>query len=132
MKFRVFYAPQVFRTWEKIYVLTSDDRLYCEFLMRFSRQTIERNGMTYENFAPKNFSWGTGVEGNKGVAFTNYQECEKELTWNEYKNLSPSSLLSGYSSSISSQIRWVESYLRAKGLTEKDWDEEIYNKFNLK
>jgi hypothetical protein len=130
MNFRIFYAPQIFRTWEKVFVLTSDGKLYCEYLMRFNLEKIIESNIDYENFAPKNFSWGQGVEGNKGVAFTNYQECENELSWEEYKNLKASSLLSGYSSSISSQIRWVEKYLTSLGLSERDWDSELFQKFN--
>jgi hypothetical protein len=130
MKFRIFYAPQVFRTWEKVFVLTSDGKLYCEYLMKFNIQKIEKSNIDYDNFVAKNFAWGEGVEGNNGVAFTDYQECEKELTWEEYKNLKASSLLSGYSSSISSQIRWVEKYLTALGLNETDWDRVCFSKFN--
>lgn len=130
MKFRIFYASQVFRTWEKLFVLTSDGKLYCEYLMRFNLQKIEKLNVDYENFAPKNFAWGKGVEGNKGEALTNYQECEKELSWEDYKNLKPSNLLTGYSSSIPSQIRWVEKYLTSFGLSEIDWDSELFQTFN--
>lgn len=130
MKFRIFYAPQVFRTWEKVFVLTSDGKLYCQYLFKFSKQEIIKNDINYNNFAPKDYSWGKGVEGDRGIAVTNFQECEKELSWNEYTNLRASSLLSGYSqNNISQQIRWVNNYLSSIGLTPNDWDEESYNKF---
>lgn len=130
MKFRIFYAPQVFRTWEKVFVLTSDGKLYCQYLMRFAVSRIREENINYENFAPKDFSWGKGVSGEKGVAFSNFQDCEKELTWDEYKNLRASSLLSGYPNSIPNQLRWVEEYLNTIGLKPEDWDESTYKKFN--
>jgi hypothetical protein len=138
MKFRIFYAPQVQRTWEKVFILTSDGKLYCEYLMRFVSETIKKENIDYVNFKPSDFSWGKGVEGIKtemGLAqgaITNYQDCKKELTYNEYLNLTPSHLLSGYKSDdIKKQIRWVQNYLIKLGLKPEDWDETIYNSFHL-
>jgi hypothetical protein len=123
MKFRIFYAPQVFKTWEKLFVLTEDGKLYSEYLMRFNLEKIQKSNINYENFRAKDFSWGKGVEGNSGIAYSNYQDCEKELSWEEYKNLKPSNLLSGYKiNDINSQIRWVEKYLKLNDLDEQDWD----------
>jgi len=130
MKFRIFYAPQVFGTWEKIYVLTDDGKLHCDYLFRFILQKIDESGIDYQNFAPKDYAWGKGVEGNRGVAFTNYQGCEKELSWEDYINLKPSFLLNGYSATdITRQIRWVQKYLAEIGLNPKDWDEANFNRF---
>jgi hypothetical protein len=134
MKYRIFYAPQVFGTWEKLFVLTSDGHLYCEYLFRFTLNKIELSGFNYDNFAPTNYSWGKGIEGNNGIAFTNYQSCEKELSWDEYIKLKPSPLLSGYNSTyITRQIKWIENYLTSSGLSSKDWDESIFNRLkNIK
>ncbi len=129
MKFRIFYAPQVFNTWEKLFVLTSDGVLYCEYLFKFALNVINETNINYETFAPKDYSWGKGVEGNKGVAFTNYQGCEKELTWEEYLNLKPSALLSKYNGSIPRQIGWVQEYLKRIHLTHENWDNDNYKKF---
>ena len=130
MKFRIFYAPQVFNTWEKVYVLTDDGKLYCEYLYHFNASKIIENNLDYNNFAPKSFSWGIGVEGTRGIAFTNYQGCEKELSWEEYANLKPSSRLSGYAASIPAQIKWVQKYLSRLGISAENWDKENYEKFN--
>lgn len=131
MKFRIFYAPQVFKTWEKVYVLTNDGKLYCEYLDHFNPSEIIQNNLDYTNFAPKSFSWGIGVEGDRGIAFTNFQGCEKELSWEEYVNLKPSLRLSGYdTTSIRSQIKWVQNYLSKLGINSANWDKETYEKFN--
>ena len=98
--------------------------------MRFNKQTIKRDGIDYDNFAPKNISWGKGVQGDQGTAYSNYQGCDKELTLEEYKNLKPSRLLSGYGGSVSRQIRWVPDYLRSIGLELEDWDQEKYDIIN--
>ncbi len=134
MKYRIFYAPQVFGAWEKLFVLTSDGRLYCEYLFRFILNKIELSGFNYNNFTPADYSWGKGVEGHKGIAFTNYQSCEKELSWDEYIKLKPSPLLSGYNATdIKRQIKWVENYLTSNGLSPIDWDEAGFNRFkNIK
>ncbi|MBK8368174.1 MAG: hypothetical protein IPL10_12360 [Bacteroidetes bacterium] len=130
MKFRIFYAPEVFRTWEKVLILTSDGKLYCEYLFKFELNKIEKTGLNYETFAPKDFNWGKGVEGNRGIAFSNYQDCEQELTWDEYSNLRPGQLLSGYKpNDINRHLRWVSRYLKTIGLSPSDWDKEMYNKF---
>lgn len=128
MKFRLFYAPQVFKTWEKLFILTNDGNLHCQYLMRFEISKIEKNNIDYENFRATDYSWGKGVEGDSGIAFSNYQDCKKELTWEEYKNLEPSSLLSGYKRHhIDAQIRWVEDYISELGLTPDDWDDRFVN-----
>jgi len=137
MKFRIFYAPQVLGTWEKVFVLTENGALYCEYLMRFIPDTIKKEKIDYVDFKPSDFSWGKGVEGKKtemglaNGAITNYQDCKKELTYNEYLKLVPSQLLSRYSSNnINAQIRWVQSYLRRLGMKHENWDETLYNSIN--
>ncbi len=138
MKFRIFYAPQAQGAWEKLFVLTSDGKLYCEYLMRFVPDTIKKENIDYVNFKPSDFSWGKGVEGVKtemglaSGAITNYQDCKKELTYNEYLSLIPSAKLSGYKSDdIKKQIRWVQNYLTRLGLKPENWDEILYNSIHL-
>lgn len=131
MKFRIFYAPESYKTWEKLFVLTSDGKLFCEYLYEFNLRTIEETNIKYEEFIPQDYSWGKGVRGDNGVALTNYQTCEKEISWIEYINLKPSSLLSKYNNStISKQIRWVQNYLSSIGLDSSNWDSEFYDKLN--
>jgi hypothetical protein len=123
MRFRIFYAPQVFSTWEKIFVLTEDGILYCQFLMNFEISFICKRNIDYLKFRAIDFSWGKGVIGSNGVAFSNYQECKNELSFNQYKLLEPSERLARYSSiNIVNQIRWVESYISEKGISINDWD----------
>lgn len=131
MKFRIFYAPEIYRTWEKLFVLTSDGKLFCEYLLQTNLMTIEKLNINYETFIPQNYSWGKGVSGDNGVAFTNYQLCEKELSWDEYINLKPAALLSEYNNTtISKQIRWIQNYLSSIGLDSSNWDNEFYSKLN--
>lgn len=138
MKFRIFYAPQVQRTWEKVFILTSDGTLYCEYLMKFKTEVTRRTNFNYLDFKPTNYSWGKGVEGIKtelglaNGAISNYQDCKTELSYNEYLNLSPSRLLSDYKSNdINKQIRWVQNYLCRLGLKAHNWDETLYNSIHL-
>lgn len=137
MKFRIFYAPQTAGTWEKIFVLTSNGKLYCEYLMRFSSRTIEKDNIDYENFKASDYSWGKGVVGEKTLAgkaegaVTNYQACKTELKYSEYISLSPSSLLKSYKTEdINRQIRWVTRYLDLLNISYGNWDEEVYKKHN--
>lgn len=131
MKFRIFYAPQCYKTWEKIFVLTSDGNLYCEFLDNFELKKIEESNIVYEKFRCSDYAWGRGVKGSKGVALSNYQKCEQELTWEEYLNLKPSELLSNYRDEvILKQIKWVQSYLSRSGLGSSNWDSENYQKLS--
>ena len=134
MKFRVFYAPQVFRTWEKLFVLTSDGKLYCQYLDRFVTSTIEKSGFDYSQFVASDYSWGKGVVGEKTLrgeahgAAANYQSCKTELSLKDLQELKPSQRLAGYSShNIEKQIRWIPGYLQSIGLSLQDWDGELYN-----
>lgn len=120
-KFRIFYAPQVYRTWEKIFILTDDGTLYCEYLMRFRNQTIVKKGIDYESFRPNDYSWGKGVQGDRGMAFENYQQCEVELSWTDYENLKPSDLLENYNA-FGAQVKWLDSYLTRNGLSALNHD----------
>ena len=129
MKFRIFYAPDVFKTWEKVFILLSNGKLYCKYLDRFNDSFIKEENINYELFVSKDCKWGKGVQGANGTAFSNYQGCEKELTWDEYIKLTPSSLIANYgASAFSRQIKWVESYLREQGLSKNDWDKEMFEK----
>jgi hypothetical protein len=130
MKFRIFYAPQCFDTFEKIFVLTDDGKLYCEYLMFGNKTKIIRDNIEYNNFDPKDLKWGKGIVGNKGVAYTNYQVCNKELSYDDYKNLQPSEYLSQYKNWISSQIGWIENYLDNIGLNKDNWDSLYLSKKN--
>tara|TARA_Y100000589_G_C27104155_1_gene609342 strand:+ start:938 stop:1324 length:387 start_codon:yes stop_codon:yes gene_type:complete len=128
MKFRIFYAPQIFRTWEKVFVLTEDGKLYCQYLMRFKTTYIQEENIDYENFRAQDYKWGKGVQGENGTAFTNYQECKEELSWESYESLSPSDLLSGYKfNDIEKQIYWVKEYISDLGLSSDNWDNRFTN-----
>lgn len=132
MKFRIFYAPDAFKTWEKVFLLLSDGRLYCKYLDNFNDSYIKEQNINYENFVAEDYSWGTGVEGDRGVAFSNYQGCRKELTWDEYTKLTPSKIISSYgSSAFTRQIKWVETHLNSIGLSKGDWDKEIYDRLGI-
>ena len=126
MKFRIFHAPQVYNTWEKVFILTEDGQLYCQYLDRFKKSIIKKDDLNFENFRATDFSWGKEVVGNRGVASSNYQDCKNELSWEEYKTLQPSQKLRTYSlANINDQIRWVEGYLSQKGLSPEDWDDRF-------
>jgi hypothetical protein len=56
MKTRFFYAPQAFNTWPKLFVLTEDGILYCEYLNFMSPATI-RKKVDFENFKASDYSY---------------------------------------------------------------------------
>lgn len=103
--------------------------------MRFEKSHIVKDNIDYQNFVPNDFSWGKGVEGIKteaGLAdgaISNYQDCEKELTPEELNCLEPSTLISGYGNAFKRQVGWVNDYLKSRGLSEDDWDQETYQRF---
>lgn len=133
MKFRIFYAPDIFRTWEKVFILLSNGKLYCKYLDKFNDSFIKEENLNYEQFVSKDYKWGKGVQGANGIAFTNYQGCEKELTWEEYTKLTPSNLISNYgASAFHRQINWVEAYLKTQGLSKDNWDKELFVKLQEK
>lgn len=129
IRFRIFYAPQIYRTWEKVFVLTSDGKVYSQYVRGGSNvEVFQMEDVDYGTIKVDEYSHRSGVV-NSGNT-DDYQPCRKELTWEEYKSLQPSIQLSGYTNRISPQIQWVGEYLKSIGLTENDWDEKVYNKFN--
>lgn len=48
---RFFYAAGVYRTWPKLFVLTSDGIFYCEYLEYLNKATIREN-FNYYSFEP--------------------------------------------------------------------------------
>jgi len=48
---RFFYAAAVYRTWPKLFVLTSDGVFYCEYLDHWNKKVI-REKFNYYNFTP--------------------------------------------------------------------------------
>ncbi|WP_270817959.1 hypothetical protein [Aeromonas sp. Y318-3] len=49
---RFFYAAEVYRTWPKLFVLTSNGVFYCEYLENMQNKTIRKEGFNYYNFSP--------------------------------------------------------------------------------
>lgn len=54
MKTRFFYAPHKFKTWPKLYVLTEDGKLYCEFL-NYMRPDTDIKNVDFENFKASDY-----------------------------------------------------------------------------
>jgi hypothetical protein len=57
MKTRFFYAPQAFNTWPKLFVLTEDGVLYCEYL-NFNQLNAIRKQVDFEKFKASDYEYG--------------------------------------------------------------------------
>ncbi len=57
MKARFFYAPGVYSTWPKLFVLTEDGKLYCEYLNFMRKYTVEKQ-FDFESFKATDYVWG--------------------------------------------------------------------------
>ena len=96
MNARFFYAPHMdhqnnTQTWAKLYVLTNDGTLYCNYLEWMNPATIIKQ-FDYEKFEPKDFSY-------KG-----------------YQHLEEISYEVAASKSLTQQSNWINNYLKSKGL----------------
>lgn len=97
MNARFFIAPAVnnngIDTWKKLFVLTSDNTLYCEYL-EFKRPATINVEFDYETFKASDYSWGRGK-------FQHLREIEYETARLE---------------KLTSQINWIDEYLKRKGI----------------
>ncbi len=57
MKARFFYAPAVYSTWSKLFVLTDDGKFYCEYLDYMRKTKVERQ-FDFETFKASDYVWG--------------------------------------------------------------------------
>lgn len=57
MNARFFYAAQSFNTWPKLFVLTENERFYCEYLdfMKPARVDLK---FDFNNFKAEDYKWG--------------------------------------------------------------------------
>ncbi len=56
MKTRFFYAPQSFNTWPKLFVLSEDGVLYCEYLDHMAHATIHKK-VDFDTFKASDYSY---------------------------------------------------------------------------
>lgn len=89
MKARFFYAPQIFSTWPKLFILTEDGKLYTEYLYRFNLIKSEQQ-VDFVNFNSEQFK------------FEGYQTLQ-EITQDEALQVQ-----------LVKQNNWVQSYLLRK------------------
>ena len=57
MKARFFYAPGVYSTWPKLFVLTEDGKFYCEYLDYMRKTKVEKQ-FDFETFKASDYVWG--------------------------------------------------------------------------
>jgi hypothetical protein len=92
MDVRFFVAPAVtsngLNTWKKLFVLTKDDELYCEYLEYNHPATVKKN-FDYVSFKSSDYSWGAGK-------FQDLKEIDYETAKNER---------------LTNQKNWIDSYL---------------------
>ena len=87
MKARFFYAPHKYKTWPKLYVLTEDGKLYCEFL-NYMRPDTDVRHVDFETFRASDYQ----PQGYQDLEEISYEEAlRKPLT---------------------RQTNWVARYLR--------------------
>jgi hypothetical protein len=89
MKARYFYAKAVYNTWRKLFVLTEDNVLYCEYLNYMVPAKIIKKA-SFENFKATDYKWN------------NYQTLE-EVDYDRIINIK-----------LTSQNNWIDSYLNSK------------------
>jgi hypothetical protein len=89
MKARFFYAPQIFSTWPKLFILTEDGKLYTEYLYRFNLIKLEQQ-VDFVNFNSDAFK------------FEGYQPLQ-EITQDEALQVQ-----------LVKQNNWIQSYLLRK------------------
>jgi len=89
MKARFFYAPQIFSTWPKLFILTEDGKLYTEYLYRFNLIKSEQQ-VDFVSFNSDKFK------------FEGYQTLQ-EITQDEALQVQ-----------LVKQNNWIKSYLLRK------------------
>ena len=57
MKARFFYAPGVYLTWPKLFVLTEDGKFYFEYLDYMRKTKVEKQ-VDFESFKASDYVWG--------------------------------------------------------------------------
>jgi hypothetical protein len=80
-KHRFFYAEECNKTWPKLFVLTDDGVLYCEYLEHFE-PTIYRKQVNYSIFDASTFKWSgyqSIVEVDKNTALNT--NLTKQKNW---------------------------------------------------
>ncbi|MBE7441409.1 MAG: hypothetical protein HS119_03045 [Flavobacteriales bacterium] len=97
MNVRFFLAAEVlnngFNTWKKLFVLTPDNILYCEYL-EFNEPTIINENFDYVSFKDSDYSWGRGK-------FQHLREIDYETARTE---------------KLRNQSNWIDEYLTKKGI----------------
>jgi len=89
MKARFFYAPAAYRTWPKLYVLTEDGTLYCEYL-DYMQPAKDIKQVNFDNFKAEDYQFG------------GYQPLE-EISYEVAK-----------AKSLKRQSNWIDRYLSSK------------------
>lgn len=86
MKTRFFYAAPKFRTWAKLFVLSEDGKLYCEYLANMNHATI-RKDVDFESFKASDYS------------FEGYQTLEEIDEGTAKRKV------------LTRQVNWIQRYL---------------------
>lgn len=94
MNARFFYAPYMLHekgteTWPKLFVLTDDDVLYCEYLFYMEQAFISKS-FNFESFKANHYSY----EGYQHLEEISYQRAQREV--------------------LTQQGNWIDRYLREK------------------
>lgn len=94
---RFFEAPEVmvkgFNTWQKLFVLTEDNILYCEYLEWNNPAKVIKE-FDYKNFNASDYSWGRGE-------FQHLREIDYETA----RNIK-----------LINQKNWIDRYLGEQGI----------------
>lgn len=97
MNVRFFVAPAVtnngLNTWKKLFVLTKDNKLYCEYL-EYNNPAAVNKEFDFVSFKSSDYSWGAGK-------FQHLKEIDYETAKNEI---------------LTNQKNWIDTYLIRKGI----------------
>jgi hypothetical protein len=92
---RYFLAPEVkengLNTWTKLFVLTEDNILYCEYL-EYMRPALVKKNFDFKEFKASDYSWGAG-------RFQHLQEIDYKTAQNIV---------------LERQANWIDAYLQKK------------------
>jgi hypothetical protein len=98
---RFFIADQVFKTWPKLAVLSSDGVFYSEYLAWMKLVVVKKEGIDFDSFKPEEFSFGEQEHGS------GYQPI-REVSYREASNFG-----------LISQDNWIDTYLSKIGFESR-------------
>lgn len=105
MKFRILKANQIYNTWAKYGVLTSDNKFYCPYFDFGNPAKFSKDVDNYTSLYPLE------KETTKPISFSNYQFFSEEIILVDVRI---------------NEKKMILEYLKTIGLSESNWDDSFY------